>query len=358
VSSHTSCCRSGSPSEACECRARGLSSSGVHSIRSTSVIRQCSAAPSMPELDLFDKTELWLVGIALTGTRLPDLAAAAASALSLRPSEVFVTDVRADHVVFDVLASRVEMANILGRERDLLSAVAAVPGVVLNPGATLHSRGVLGIIGAPKEQVAGVLASATALEVSLRKYVSRRVVVVSTGAEVDDGRVHDTNLDAVRELMTPAGFEVSFGGVVGDVDRAIAGRIARLAEEGFGTIITTGGVGAEDKDRTIEALELLGEAMPGALVATAALATYEVGHGRHVKPHVRVGAAMINDVLVVSLPGPTREVRAAIPALIAAIHDSLRPDAVAEAVAVPIRALWRSHGNGHVHHRTNEREAL
>lgn len=293
----------------------------------------------VPDLDLFDKTELWLVGVTLDDVRLPELAATAAEALGLSAREVFVTDVRDDYVVLDVLAARVRIEDVVGRGSALLAALGGVPGVTIAPDAEVHSRGVLGILGAPAEQVAGVLAAASKLEADVRAYVARRVAVVSTGAEVGDRRIHDSNVEVLSQALGAAGYEVAPGGVVDDDERAIAGRVARLAEDGFGVIVTTGGVGAEDKDRTIEALQLL---VPD--LATAVLATYEVGHGRHVKPHVRVAAGVLaGDVVVVALPGPTREVRAAAPALIAALAAGRAPSAIAEAVAEPIRALWRDH---------------
>lgn len=294
----------------------------------------------MPELDLFDKTELWLTGVMLDDVFLPDLAEAAATALSLQPHEVFVTDVRDDHVVFDVLAPRVPLEAILGRGDALLHAVADVHGVRLAADAALHSRGVLGVLGTPADQVEGVLAAAGTLDANLRAYVARRVAVVSTGPEVDDGRIHDTNFEAIAAGLGAAGYEVSFGGVAGDDERSIAGRVARLVEDGYGIVITTGGVGAEDKDRTIEAFELLAANVPDSAFATAVLATYEVGHGRHVKPHVRVGAGVLGDVVVVALPGPTREVQAALPALLQSLQLRSAPIPMAEAVAAPIRALW------------------
>jgi len=304
----------------------------------------------VPDLDLFDKTELWLTGVVLADVFLPDLAKAAAAALSLEPHEVFVTDVRDDHVVFDVVAPRVPLEAVLGRGDELMRAVALVPGVQLTAEAGLHSRGVLGVLGAPAEQVEGVLAAATTLDANLRAYVSRRVAVVSTGPEVDDGRIHDTNFEAIQAVLATAGYEVVFGGVAGDDERSIAGRVARLADEGHGIVITTGGVGAEDKDRTIEAFELLAANMPGATFSTAVLATYEVGHGRHVKPHVRVGAGLLGDVMVVALPGPTREVQAALPALVQALQHRSAPAQMAEAVAAPIRALWHDSKQSHKGH--------
>jgi molybdopterin biosynthesis enzyme MoaB len=147
-----------------------------------------------------------------------------------------------------------------------------------------------------------------------------------------DGSVRDTNLEAAQEVLGAAGYEVVSGGTVEDDERAIAGRIARLIADGFGLVVTTGGVGAEDKDCTIEALQLLD---PG--VATAVLAHYQVGQGRHVKDSVRIGVASVGWSLVVALPGPTREVRVALPVLVAGLRAGLSAEALAESIAAPIR---------------------
>ena len=296
----------------------------------------------MPDLDLYGKTELWVVGIDLTGARLPELARAAAVVLQLDPTDVFVTDVRDGNVVFDILAPRVDLAAVAGRQQDLLDALAGVDGVSVRVDADVHSRGVLGVLGAPKEDAAQIVAAADGLAERLLAYVAQQVAVVSTGAELRDGRVHDTNVEAIAELMGAAGYRVVGGGTVPDDERAIAGRVARLVEEGHGLVFTTGGVGAEDKDRTIEALQLL-----DSQAATAVLATYAVGHGRHVKPHVRVAVARVGDALVIALPGPTREVRAGVEAARDALRREEPAELIVERVATAIRALWPG---GSAHH--------
>ena len=289
----------------------------------------------MPKLDLFDKTELWLEGVRLQNAVLPDLAAAAATALSLPGDVVFVTDVRNDHVVFDITVPQISLEDLIGRESDLLAAVAAVPGVTLAAGASIHSHGVLGVLGAPKAQAEEILSAAREMDANLRAYVARRVAVISTGGEVQGGEIEDTNLAAIRRHMSGAGYEVVQGGVAPDDEASIARLAAHLLGEGFGLVITTGGVGAEDKDHTIEALQRLDPTL-----ATAVQASYKIGEGRHVKSEVRVGCGRYGDGLLVALPGPTREVDAAQPQLIAALREQRSCGEIAEAVAAPIRALW------------------
>lgn len=296
------------------------------------------------DLDLLSKTELWVEDIILDDVDLTRLAACAGDVLGLGLEDIFVTDVRDRRVVFDVVSQTVSLDAIAGKEADLLAALAAFPGVALGNRASVHSFGVLGVIGAPAEQAADILANAAKLEAGLQAYVARSVVVLSTGGEVARGEIEDTNYAAVKSILGDQGYLVDHAGVVEDDEALIAARIGHLLEEGYGMIITTGGVGAEDKDKTIEAMQCLAPDL-----STAVLAEYKVGHGRHVKQHVRVACGRIGDILLVALPGPTREVLAALPVLVQAAANGLPPAAVAEAIATPIRALWKVHKMGHAH---------
>ena len=292
----------------------------------------------MPEVELLDKTEVWIEGVALADADLSQLASAVAGALSLPSERVFVTDVRDGRVVLDVLVPRVRLEDVAGRQPEVLAAIRTVDGVTVHKSAAVHSWGVLGVIGAPAERVPELLERASELEEGLRRYVAARCAVVSTGPELLDGRVRDTNLEAAREILGAAGYEVSSGGTVPDDERTIAGRVARLAGDGFGLVITTGGVGAEDKDRTIEALQTLDPSL-----ATAVVAHFRAGEGRHVKDSVRVGVGSVGWSRVVALPGPTREVRLALLALIAALEGNGSPAETAEAIAVVLRQSLSGH---------------
>jgi molybdenum cofactor synthesis domain-containing protein len=282
----------------------------------------------MPEVELLEKTELWVQGVTLRDADLRLLAASAAQALDLEPNSVFVTDARDDHVVFDVLRLRVELASIIGRQADLLAALAQVAGVSVSDAASVHSRGVMGVIGTPPGKVDETLTRAREIDQRLRAYVSSRVAVVSTGPEVVAGNIKDTNVAVAADIMGRAGFEVTAVGAVVDDEDAIVGRVLRLASEGYGVVITTGGVGAEDKDRTIEALQ---RCDPG--LATAVLATYAVGHGRHVKPHVRIGVGQLEWTRLIALPGPTREVQAALPIVVQGLQEGWDDNRLAQAMA-------------------------
>jgi Probable molybdopterin binding domain len=294
----------------------------------------------MTDVQLLAKSEVWLNGIHLADANLPALAKAAADVLGLAADKVFVTDVREGLVVLDILSPRVDLAEVTGKQEALLSAIAMVVGVTVDQDASVHSEGILGVIGTPRDQVESYLKGAARMKQQLSDYAARRVAVVSTGTEMQAGQVEDTNFAAVREIMGAGGYDVEFGGLAGDSDREIAGLVARLSGEGFGLIITTGGVGAEAKDRTIEAIELLD---PG--LKTAALAHYAKGHGRHVKDCVRIAVARLGWSIIVSLPGPTHEVKLALPVLRDGLASEMDMDLLVEAMAVPLRATLPKHHN-------------
>lgn len=298
----------------------------------------------MTGLDLLSKTELWVEDILLCEVDLTQLAHSAGAVLGLGPEHIFVTDVRDRRVVFDVVSPDLSLEAIAGKEAALLAALGAFPGVSLGLEASVHSHGVLGVIGAPAEQAADIIANAARLEAGLKAYVARTVVVLSTGGEVARGEIEDTNFAAVKSVLGAQGYLVHHAGVVDDDEALIAARLGHLLQEGYGLVITTGGVGAEDKDRTIEAMQRL---VPD--LSTAVLAQYTVGHGRHVKPYVRVACGRISEALLVALPGPTREVLAALPVLIKALNAGLPPVMIAEEIASPIRALWHAHKTANSH---------
>lgn len=298
----------------------------------------------MTGLDLLSKTELWVEDIMLSDVDLTQLAICAGQVLGLGAQDIFVTDVRDQRVVFDVISPSVSLDAIAGKEAELLAALGAFAGVFLGRHASVHSHGVLGVIGAPAAQASDIIANAARLEANLQAYVARSVVVLSTGGEVARGEIEDTNFAAVHSVLGARGYRVDHAGVVDDDEGLIAARIGHLLGEGYGLLITTGGVGAEDKDKTIEAMQRLAPDL-----STAILAQYTVGHGRHVKPHVRVACGRIGETLLVALPGPTREVLAALPELASALAGGLPPAMIAEAIAAPIRALWKAHKMGHAH---------
>lgn len=292
----------------------------------------------MTSVQLLEKTEVWLHGISLDNANLPKLADAVADVLSLPRDKVFVTDVRPQLVVLDILVARVELEDVTGKQEELLATIRQIPGVVVADTATVHSEGILGVIGTPRAEVDRYLADARKLENQISSYAARRVAVISTGSELLAGEIEDTNFAAIRDAMETAGFEVEFGGIAGDSEAEIAGIVARMSGEGFGIIITTGGVGAEDKDHTVEALERLDPNLE-----TAILAQYKRGHGRHVKDAVRIAIARLGWSTIYALPGPTHEVKLALPVIVAGLEAKAEPADLVEAIAAPLRSTLPHH---------------
>ena len=169
--------------------------------------------------------------------------------------------------------------------------------------------------------------------------IGRRVCVLSTGAEVHRGEVEDTNRKTLRDIFGD-GYDVSFGGAVRDDQDLIAGRIRAAVEAGYGVVVTTGGVGAENKDHTIEALVKVD---PQA--ATPYLTYFPSGHPRHVKPGIRIGVGDLHGSVIVALPGPNEEVLLAAPVLLERLRAGGRRAELAEPIAARLRAHLRTRMN-------------
>lgn len=299
----------------------------------------------MVDYDLLGKTELSIHGIVLKNADLGHIADVVATALGLDRSDVLVTDVRGEHLVLDILKKGLDPSRLVGREKELLAAISGLPGVSLRPDARTDSRGLLSWVAADPAIAQAGLEDAAGMAGDLQARLGRLVTVFATGTEINNGQVKDTNSPAIRDRLESNGYSVSLGGTLRDDEHFIAGRIRERAEEGFSLVITTGGVGAEVKDKTIEALLLLD---PEA--ATPTIVTYELGVGRHVhKNAVRIGVATIFETTVVALPGPTDEVLLGLGALLKALAESeTGKAALAERIAGVLRA--RLQEKVHAHH--------
>lgn len=299
----------------------------------------------MVDYDMLGKTELSIHGIVLQNADLGRIADVVSETLGLNRSDVLVTDVRGEYLVLDILQKGIDASKIVGREKDLLSAVSALPGVSLRPDARTESRGLLSWVAADPAIAKEGLEGAAGLADDLQERLGRLVTVFATGTEINNGQVKDTNSPAIRDRLEANGYAVSLGGTLRDDEHFIAGRLRERAEEGFSLIVTTGGVGAEVKDKTIEALLLLD---PDA--ATPVIVKYELGVGRHVhKNAVRIGVAKVFDATVVALPGPTDEVLLGLGALLKALGEGERDKSgLAERIATVLRA--RLQEKVHAHH--------
>jgi molybdenum cofactor synthesis domain-containing protein len=300
----------------------------------------------MVDYDLMGKTELSIHGIVLQDADLGRIADVVAEVLGLSRSDVLVTDVRGEYLVLDILKKGLDASKIVGREKDLLAAVSALPGVSLRPDARTESRGLLSWVAADPAIAGEALADAAGMAGDLNARLGRMVTVFATGTEINNGQVKDTNSPAIRDKLAGEGYAVSFGGTLRDDDHFIAARIRERAEEGFSLVITTGGVGAEVKDKTIEALLLLD---PDA--ATPTIVKYELGVGRHVhKNEVRIGVAEVEGATVVALPGPTDEVLLGLDALVKGLAEADRGKVLlADRIAAVLRARLQEKAHARHH---------
>jgi molybdenum cofactor synthesis domain-containing protein len=292
------------------------------------------------ELNLLDKTEVWIENIEIHQADLNEVASAAAGALGLEKHRVLVVDLRPGVLVFDILQPSVLAEQIAGKGEALLDAIGGVKGVAIRPDTTIHSEGILGLIALDKDDALGVVQRSQALGREVGHRVARRALVFASGSEVRSGQVKDTNTPYICDELEEHGYRVSYGGVLDDDAVMVKAALFEAASSGYGLVITTGGVGAEAKDCTIEGLELCD---PG--TASAWLVNYEVGKGRHAKPGVRIATGKIGITTVACLPGPNQEVRDAMPVLLDGLAAGDDSAMLAERIASRLRSRLR--------HKTN-----
>jgi len=291
----------------------------------------------VPEYDLMDKTELTIRGIALRDADLSRLADAVAQVLGIERSDLLVTDVLGDQVVIDVLRRGLDPHALVGKKEELRRRLAEVPGVACTDETEFFSKGMLSWIALEPAEGEQILRRSEAMAREIRERLRTTATVFSTGAEVVGGLVKDTNASFLLARLEAAGFRVKLGGALRDDEVLIAERLRQAADEGCGLVLTTGGVGAEDKDRTIEAV--LG-ADPSA--ATPHIVKYQLGVGRHRhKDQVRIAVGNVGGTLVVALPGPNDEVQVGVEALVEGLAAGAGKDALAERIALALRERLR-----------------
>ena len=239
------------------------------------------------EYNLLQKTEIWISPLLMNEVNLGVCARIAANVLSLEPHEVMVTDVLEDTMTLDVLVPTIEAEKIVGREKDLLAALATVPGVQVTAETQVHSQGILGFIALDEEQGKEVLERSRAMTAEISERIRKRSLVFSSGAELLAGQIRDTNTPFLIEGLKAEGYNASQGKTLQDDADVIARAFREASETGYGLMVTTGGVGAESKDQTLEALRMVD---PDA--STPYILKFEKGTGRHHKEGVRIGVGM------------------------------------------------------------------
>lgn len=301
----------------------------------------------MGVMNLLEKTELWIENITLDGADLTALAGTVAQVLGLPAEKVMVVDVRPNHITLDVLEKEIPEENILGKEEAVLAAVSALPGVQLSEESRIHSNGILGLICAQTAEPEVVLRRVESMRNEIMEKVRRRAIVYPTGFELEQGLILDTNTPYLKALLEKHGYKVTVGRIIPDDENAMTEELSEALDRGFGLIITTGGVGAEDKDHSVESVLNLD---PDA--ATPYIVRYERGHGRHVKDGVRIGVGRVGLSTLVTLPGPHDEVEMTGPLLVEMLEKGMEKEEVAVQLASVLAEKWKNR-SGHFKHGGN-----
>ena len=212
----------------------------------------------MGQYDLLNKTEVRIDKIFLKKANLTDIADNVADILGFNKGDVRVVDYRDDSMTLDILNACVNAYSIVGKKDQLLSRLGSLPGVCISEETSIHSDGMLGWIAIDEEVGKQALRRSEEMASEISKNILKRVIVFSTGGEVIDGQIEDTNTPTVMQCLASEGYKVTRGPTLKDDLSLITAKLREAADQGgYGLIITTGGVGAEDKDHTVEAIRAL-----------------------------------------------------------------------------------------------------
>ena len=297
---------------------------------------------SEPEYDLFDKTELTVRGISLENVDLDHVAKVAADAFGMNRGDLLVTDVLGDHLVIDILKKGLDPHAIVGKKNELLRRLSALPGVNITENTSISSKGMLGWIALSPVEGKKILMKSERMAREIAKRLKKTALVFSTGAEVVNGQVMDTNAPAIHSRLTLEGYTVKFGNTLKDDEVLISAQLRMAADDGYGLVIITGGVGAEEKDRTIESV-----LMVDPKAATPAVVKYELGVGRHRhKDSVRIAVGEISRSLIVALPGPNDEVQSGLQALVEGLNLNESKEGLADRIANRLRERLKEKTRG------------
>lgn len=289
------------------------------------------------ELELFEKTEIWISPIHIAEVNLGLIAEMLAEVLHLNKKDLMVVDVREELITLDILKKSVKAEDIIGKKDALLKALAAIPGVSLTPETSFHSDGILGLIDIENQEMAGeILGGMARMRREISERIRKRAIVFPSGFEILRGMIQDTNSPYIRSRLMKEGYSVTVGDILADEVESIIPVLRRALSEGYGLIITTGGVGAENKDRMVEALLRID---PEA--STPYIIHYEKGKGRHEKDGVKIGVAYLHPSYLIALPGPHEEVKAGIEVIAEGLNKGLGKEELASALAKEYIGLLR-----------------
>lgn len=126
-------------------------------------------------------------------------------------------------------------------------------------------------------------------------YLMPKVVVISTGSELkepwecaDESSIFNANTSGVLALLKRFGFDANYGGIVPD-DLSRSTQFIKSLYKSYDMIITTGGVSMGEADFVLRALENNG--------------FKKRFHGVNIRPGHPLLCGVLEDTLVISLPG-------------------------------------------------------
>jgi molybdenum cofactor synthesis domain-containing protein len=236
-------------------------------------------------------------------------------------------------MTLDILKKCIDAYKIVGKKDELLKKLSKLPGVSITENTSICSDGMLGWIALDDKRAEEALKRSEEMAEDIHRKILKRVIVFSTGFEVKSGQIRDTNMDTIVHRLEAEGYSVTRGAILRDDELHIASNLRQAVDYGgYGLVITTGGVGAEDKDRTIEAVLALD---PEA--AAPYICKYQEGTGRHIKDGVRIAVGKTSETLIVALPGPNDEVKSSLEALVRGLKSELDKNVLAENIASNLR---------------------
>ncbi|MFC1958178.1 molybdopterin-binding protein, partial [Chloroflexota bacterium] len=196
-----------------------------------------------------------------------------------------------------------------------------------------HSEGILGLVNLSQDYFTEFKTGVNKINQQISKAIRLRAIVFPTGDEVIKGDIEDTNTSFLVNLLADLGYKVNRGKALEDSFDGVLSALRNAADMGYGLVITTGGVGAEDKDHLVEAILTLD---PDATAPY--IVHYAQGHGRHKKDGVRIAVGKRTWTTFVALPGPHDEVQLVAPTLAQGLIEQWDKDSLAEKLVLPLRA--------------------
>ncbi|MGA2317185.1 MAG: molybdopterin-binding protein [Thermodesulfobacteriota bacterium] len=290
----------------------------------------------MAEFDLLRKTELRIEKVSLKNANLNQIACSVADTLKIERAGVLVTDVQGSTLTIDILKGNINAYDIVAKRDELFERLSALPGVGITEETSICSEGMLGWVVLNKRKGRLALKRSERISKQILQRLSKRAIVFSTGVEVANGQVKDTNTSTIRDRLEAEGYSVTAGPTLKDDELLIAASLRQAIDDGYGLVITSGGVGAEEKDRTVEAVLALD---PEA--ANPYICKFQKGTGRHHKDGVRIAIGEVGGSYIIALPGPNDEVKSGIDVLIEGLRVGLGKNYLAENVAEGLRKRLR-----------------